>query len=784
MVRLFLENILDAFFTFPPEYLPAALVLSLLSVTVLVGLFAYLNFYTRRRYFTIWTVAWLFYALWLVFPLSLRPESGSILLEVETPLIQMLRQWSVSVAAVFLLWGTVVFLQLATSQRLFGLFLCFLLVWSYVGAYHLDNQLQAQIPIFGLIGLTSMLAAYSYYQLRRRNPRYLGAGLLALGFFCWGIYLVSYPFFRNSSQLISCGFFISAVVQLFIAISMIVLMLEEAEISRELAEQQVRIQKTEKEALRHQVQLTEERYGRLFDQANEAIFIAAAEDLRLLKVNPLAERLLGLPPGTQPLPSLTQFFADESLPPLRNGNSSELVGWLGRQTEFNLLRADGSMIPADGKGAPIRYGDEVAYQFVFRDLTEQKKLEAQFLRAQRMDSVGKLASGLAHDLNNVLGPNLISVQLLREKVTDSRSDSLLSLIETSTRRGIGIVRQLLTFGRGVEGKRVRLNPRALVEDIARMSQETFPKSITVTTSFARHLWPILGDVTQLQQVLLNLCLNARDAMPKGGKLVLKAADVQVDDEFVRTNPDAKAGPYVVISVTDTGCGMPPEILDRIFDPFFTTKELGKGTGLGLSTALGIVKSHGGFFQVASELGRGSEFKLFFPAVTDAEADPVATETVIPPRGHGELILVVEDEAALRPVIQQTLSDNGYRVLLAGDGTEAVALYRQKQAEIKVILTDLMMPGADGLATIRGFIGINPKVLIVAMSGLEAPPELEVLGKNVRAFLAKPFTCAVLLETLKETLKHFQMGERTMAGQSSAWSNPCSSYAAVAATRTC
>jgi two-component system cell cycle sensor histidine kinase/response regulator CckA len=750
--NLFVQNVLNSFFSFPPEYLPAALLVSLLSVWVLVGLFSYLNFYTRRRYFTIWTVAWLFYALWLTFPLSLHQETKNAFLEIESPLVQMLRQWSVSVAAVFLLWGTVTFLKLKTSQRLFGLFLCFLMVWSYVGVYHLESPLQAQLPIFGLIGLASVLAAFSFFQLRRRNPKYLGAGLLAVGFFCWGLYLVSYPFFKSSGQLISCGFFISAVLQLFIAVSMIVLVLEEAQISRELAEQQARVHKSEKEVYQNQMVLAEERYRSLFDQANEAIFIASAEDLRLLKVNPMGERLLGLQSATDPLPNLAQFFAPEAAPPAGNGSTAEWVAWLGSQADFNLCRQDGSSIPADGKGAPIRFEGQVAYQFVFRDLTEQKKLEAQFLRAQRMESIGNLASGLAHDLNNVLGPNLMSVQLLREKTTEPKSQSLLASIETSTRRGIGIIRQLLTFGRGLEGKRVRLNPRALVEDLLRMAQETFPKSIEVTATYSRHLWPVLGDVTQLQQVLLNLCLNARDAMPQGGKLKIKVSEVQIDEQFSRMNLEAKVGPYVIISVADTGCGIAPTIIYRIFDPFFSTKEPGKGTGLGLSTALGIVKSHGGFFQVLSELGHGAEFKVFLPAVTDADTEPETTALLVPTRGQGELIMVVEDEAALRPVIKQTLEDNGYRVLTANDGTEAIPLYRQNRTEIRAVLTDLLMPGMDGMATIRALIALNPQVVIVAMSGLMVdPPELQAMGKNVRAFLAKPFTSPELLTTFKEVL---------------------------------
>jgi len=226
MKELLYTSANESIFVFPREYLQAAMLVSLLSVWVLVGLFFYLNRYTRRPYFNIWTAAWLFYALWLTLSLNLHNDP-------ETSLTLMFKQWCISASAVFLLWGSASFLQIAAQQRLFGLFLGFLLAWSYVGAYHLDNPWQIQLPIFGLIGLASILTAVSYYRLRYGNPQYLGAGLLAFGFICWGLYMAAYPFLKASDQLVSSGFFISAVLQLFIAVSMIILVLEEARTSHE-----------------------------------------------------------------------------------------------------------------------------------------------------------------------------------------------------------------------------------------------------------------------------------------------------------------------------------------------------------------------------------------------------------------------------------------------------------------------------------------------------------------------------------------------------------------------
>jgi two-component system, cell cycle sensor histidine kinase and response regulator CckA len=384
------------------------------------------------------------------------------------------------------------------------------------------------------------------------------------------------------------------------------------------------------------------------------------------------------------------------------------------------------------------------------DITRQKQLEAQFLRSQRMESLGTLASGIAHDLNNVLAPILMSIQFLRDTVADDASRTMLATLETSAQRGADIIKQVLTFARGMEGDRIALQPKYLLKEMAKIIQETFPKTITVKTEYTNDLWSVMGDATQLHQVLMNLCVNARDAMTGGGQLTLTAENVTLDESFANMIHDAKPGPYLVLCVADTGPGIAPVILDKIFDPFFTTKALGKGTGLGLATALGIVKSHGGFLQVKSEVGRGAQFRVYLPATFSQGTSYAPSEVTTVPRGSGQLILVVEDELSVREVTRRTLENNGYRVITAGDGTEALALFVQNAREVNAVLTDMVMPFMDGAATIRALRKINAKVPIIAASGMMSHrQEAEATGANVQAFLSKPFTAEQLLKCLNQ-----------------------------------
>jgi PAS domain S-box-containing protein len=423
--------------------------------------------------------------------------------------------------------------------------------------------------------------------------------------------------------------------------------------------------------------------------------------------------------------------------------------------EMRQIRRDGSEIIVESRWTLVRDEREQpkAVLVINTDVTEKKRMEAQFLRAQRMESIGTLAGGIAHDLNNVLSPILMAVDMLQLKTTDDTSKRWLDVLRTNAERGGNMVRQVLSFARGIEGERVALQPKHLIKEIVKILRETLPKSIEISFQVPDNLWIISADATQMHQVLMNLCVNARDAMPEGGSISIKAENIYLDENYARMHIEAKAGRFVVISVADTGPGMTPEIQSRIFEPFFTTKEMTKGTGLGLSTALTIVKSHGGFINVYSELHKGSQFALYLPALdTPGSVDAAAAQTDLP-LGNGELILVVDDEESIREITRGTLETFGYNVLTASDGTEALALYADKKNEIAVVLTDMVMPFMDGQATIRALQRMNPKVRIVAASGLGTGQHAgEGSLEGVAVFLNKPYTAEKLLKTLAEVLR--------------------------------
>jgi PAS domain S-box-containing protein len=386
------------------------------------------------------------------------------------------------------------------------------------------------------------------------------------------------------------------------------------------------------------------------------------------------------------------------------------------------------------------------------DVTEMRKLEAKFLRSQRMESIGTLAGGIAHDLNNVLSPILMAVGLLRKQVDDARGRRILETLDTSAQRGADMIRQILTFARGAEGERVPLQPGHLIREMQKIADETFPKSISVRADVADGLWIVSGQATPLQQVLMNLCVNARDAMPHGGALSLVAENVSLDERAARSNPKARPGPYVLIKVADTGSGIPPDVMDRIFDPFFSTKGLGHGTGLGLSTTLSIVESHGGFIDVYTEVGRGSAFNVYLPALPAGAERRAAADAQVVPTGSGELVLVVDDEPSIVEITKETLEDHGYRVLTAQNGRMAVATYERHRGEIKAVLTDMSMPLMDGPTAIRSLLALDPDARIIACSGLRSDSGSEdVKGLKVKAFLTKPYTATALLSTLQKVL---------------------------------
>ncbi|MFZ3170267.1 MAG: PAS domain S-box protein [Candidatus Methanoperedens sp.] len=424
--------------------------------------------------------------------------------------------------------------------------------------------------------------------------------------------------------------------------------------------------------------------------------------------------------------------------------------WTG---ELCQVTKDGKEIIVDSRWVLTydRKGAPKSILIINTDITEKKKLEAQFLRAQRMDSLGTLAGGIAHDLNNILTPIMLSLQILKEECPDEDKRKMVDILERNTMRGADLIKQVLLFARGAEGERRTVQVAYLISEIGKVTKETFPKSIEVRFSICTGLWEVTGDATQLYQVLMNLCVNARDAMPEGGILEISAENLFIDENHKRMNIEAKVGPYIVITVTDTGTGIPPEILDKVFEPFFTTKAHGKGTGLGLSTSIGIIRSHSGFIEVNSEVGKGTAFKVYLPSAATTETQQVKAQELIPNTGNGEMILVVDDEASIREVTGAILETNGYRVITAADGAEAISLYKEEGTEIKIVLMDMAMPVMDGQTCIRELVKINPEIKIIAVSGLIEKESFSKVAKQVNTLLNKPYSSEELLKTIKDIL---------------------------------
>jgi two-component system, cell cycle sensor histidine kinase and response regulator CckA len=521
-------------------------------------------------------------------------------------------------------------------------------------------------------------------------------------------------------------------------------------VARELREAQERQKRIEAEqALRE----SEERFRQLAENITESVFwMSEPTALAILYVSPAYERIWGRS-GDSLYANLREWF--EAIHPddrQRVQTSYFDRSLLGKyDEEYRVIRPDKSIRWIRDRGFPIKNHTGIAYRVVgiAEDITNRKLTEAALRRTERLESLGTLTNGIAHDLNNILTPIMGIVQLLPKKIgnMDDSTKRLLQILNDSTHRGADLVKQILSFARGVESKPTNIQIGDLLLEIQRVIQQAFPKNIELSLDLPPNIWSISADASMLHQVLMNLCVNARDAMPTGGKLSVTAENLEIDKNYARMNLNASVGNYVAIAVTDTGTGIEPKILDRIFDPFFTTKDIGKGTGLGLSTVVGIVKSHRGFIDVDSKVGKGTRFKVYLPATVTSEIAPVIV-TDQPESGRGELILVVDDEVPIQVITTATLEMHGYRVMTASDGIEAIALYAQHQHEIGVVLMDMMMPNLDSIAIVRTLRKFNPQVQIIAMSGL-ATSEIvaQTIDEGVKAFLAKPFTPTELLDTI-------------------------------------
>jgi len=727
---------------FPREYLPAALILSLLSVWVLVALCCYLNWYTRRRYFSIWTAAWLFYALWLTLSLRLQNLPAQ-------PWLIMLKDWCVGAAAVFLLWGSARFLKQRSRQTLMGLFLVFLLVWSFFSASNFTRSLAAQAPVFILLGLASVFTSVCFYRLRKQRE-FMGAGLLAFGFFLWGLYLMAYPVLQSSDDLLSAGYLISAVIQLFIAVSMIIVVLEEARATKTFCLQQIHSHKSEKASLRTEINSGEERFRLLFDQASEGIIITTTDELRILDLNQTAQRWLLLAPDAKAFPTLPALFQCAAGMPHNQATGADWFAWIGQQRQLNLSLPDGISIPVEIHGAPAFCNGRPVYQFFLREVTERTRLELQLRQTEKLTAMGRMIAGIAHELNNPLAAiqGYLELILSRHELKPNTRVDLERVAQAST-RAAKLVSNFLTFSGQQPHHRQPVDMNRLIRRVTELRQAEFlAAGVELQLELDPCLPEVQADPQQMQQVLANLAVNAVQAMagqPPPHRLQIQS----------RRNEDR-----IQIVLQDNGPGIDQELVPHIFEPFFTTKDVGSGIGLGLSVAHSILCDHQGRLDYQPVREGGARFVIELPLSVPGAAQTESaagrpTDAASPGQAGSNpaRILVLDDEPAIVELLGESLSALGYLPTLCSSAPQALQLIEQQHFD--VILSDLRMPVMDGRQFYTLAVQRKPELAcrFIFLTGDVVNGEVQTFLQSTQAFhLTKPFRLAEVENAVTEKLK--------------------------------
>ncbi|MCC7373322.1 MAG: CHASE2 domain-containing protein [Verrucomicrobiales bacterium] len=482
----------------------------------------------------------------------------------------------------------------------------------------------------------------------------------------------------------------------------------------------------------------------LIDKAQDAILVVDLAG-RVTYANPRARALYGWPDAP-----VEASAALHTLDPDNNGafTQAQTIASAAGEWSGELSQRDAKDQPliVESRATLIRdpNGSPREILFINTDVTERKKLQDQFLRAQRRESIGALAGGMAHDLNNALSPILMGVQMLKAKTSDPSVQRVLSVMESNTQRGAGMVRQVLLFARGQDGVTGPVQIDALLHELEGVLRQSFPAAIQLSVLTPADLWSVRGNATQLHQILLNLCINARDAMPAGGQLTLAADNADLDAAEAQDLPGLKPGRHVMLLVSDTGSGIPPEIQARLFEPFFTTKPQGIGTGLGLATVASLVKAHGGAVRVRSQVGEGTSFEVYLPALEHAPiSPPVESQTASSITGHGELILLADDELSLRDLVRDSLQDHGYKVVVAGSDIEALALAREHAPRLRLAILSARLTTQSLATQLRETFPHLPLLLITSATPPQSGP--------TSASLPKPFTLETLLSKVHALL---------------------------------
>ena len=722
---------------FPTEWAKAALVLALFSTGLVIGLFFYLSRYTRKSYFNLWTCAWMFYAIWLVISIQLDEAP-------DLPVIVMVRRACIGISALCMFWGSFQLTRSARTLRELGFGVGLVIVWSYVAAYKVGQQLWITVPVFALLAMASIYTALPYWRTCRR---WRGSTVLAFGFTTWGVFLMGAPFEGQLPQRVSsAGYFATALVTLVIAIGMVIQILEQARDRNETLVDQFKKGIERRRQLEQKVTNTDQMYRALFESANDAIFLVDLETLEVLEVNQSAERLTQRGEADLTARSFADFCPAVSRggeTPLEN---KEIFDQLFQPSnEFGIVRINGSTVACEGRASVVRINDRPVLQINVREITERKAIEQQLRQAEKLSALGQLIAGVAHELNNPLAVIMGYAQLLaKEPEQPEKTVDGLQKILHESERASKIVRNLLTFARPREPQMAVVQINNVVKNVVETHQYDFRSAgMEVTCHLSPDIPYTKADPNQVEQVLTNLVSNATQAMLGQAGLRRLELTTEVVDNAIR------------ITIGDTGPGIPGHILGKIFDPFFTTKAPGKGTGLGLSLSYSIVEEHRGKIWVQSEVGAGTRFYVELPIVPCEAPKPAtgAARRALDPQASSRRLLVVDDEPGIVEVLRDVLGSSGYSVETATDGRAALELLDARRYDL--VITDLCMPRMDGEHLYKVVREKDPDLAsrIIFVTG-------DTVSTNSRAFLewtgnrwlTKPFNIGEVEELVGNFLR--------------------------------
>ena len=727
---------------FAPAWVDAALVLALFSTLVTVGVFGYLNRFTRQGYFSLWTVAWMFYASWLAACIGLNESP-------DVPFLIMARRACIGISALFMFWGSLEFTTGVRRRRELGLGVALILIWSYVAAFRVRHETWITLPVFVMLSSASICTGLLYFAHRKR---YRSAILLAVGFILWGLHLLEFPFQSQlTATAMTLGYFASAVLAAFIAMGMTVQVLEQARERNETLLDEFKKGVATRRLLEQEVSVSERKYRALFDTASDAIFLVDLETLAILEANESAKRFVGRAVGE----SATLSFAD--LCPNLQSRGNSLLDHKRMfdevfcpSKEFQIVRPNGQHVLCEGSVSLVQYNKRPVLQINVREITERKKLEQQLRQSEKLSALGQLIAGVAHELNNPLAVVMGYAQLFcKGRTADPKVKDDMFKILRECERAAKIVRNLLTFARPRDPQMMPVDLNQIVRSIVETHEGSLVSDhIELKTHLAPNLPRTMADPHQIEQVITNLLMNAIHAMSEcDGPRVLEVA-TEAFDKTVRA------------SVADSGPGIAPEILSKIFDPFFTTKAPGKGTGLGLSISHSIIEEHRGRIWVQSERGKGAKFLVELPLVPCMGAPeplPQAVRARVPavldPNAVQFRLLIVDDEPGIVEVLKSALGEDGYTIETAATGDEA--LQRIASNRYDLIISDLCMPNTDGEALYRAVGDCYPELAgrIIFVTGDTVSTETRSFFESTCSrYVAKPFKIEEIKEVIRQTLE--------------------------------